>query len=218
MTSHDSRNTPNPQTRSRIHRDNVRACSRISPIEPKAPCVAPSTRRARDRRAMRAKNTYYSSRHTARWIPSRRPPTDVTHDARLSPSSRDRTIARDRDFDRAPNPARDHRATHGRTRRLQKHCTYLDLGRLEGGDAADEGGSEESGHCSLRVLECGRPRAGGRDRVRTECPIVSRTPILWLSIPRPRPRVMRFSREGRLSLDGVHARSNAWMIVDHRER
>tara|TARA_B100000131_G_scaffold45006_1_gene40299 strand:+ start:296 stop:652 length:357 start_codon:yes stop_codon:yes gene_type:complete len=31
---------------------------------------------------MRAKNTYYSSRHTARWIPSRRPPTDVTHDAR----------------------------------------------------------------------------------------------------------------------------------------
>jgi hypothetical protein len=60
----------------------------------------------------------------------------------------------------------------------------LDLGRLEGGDAADEGGSEESGHCSLRVLECGRPRAGGRDRVRTECPIVSRTPILWLSIPK----------------------------------
>ena len=82
MTSHDSRNTPNPQTQSRIHRDNVRACSRISPIEPKAPCVAPSTRRARDRRATRAKNTYYSSRHTARWIPSRRPPTDVTHDAR----------------------------------------------------------------------------------------------------------------------------------------
>jgi hypothetical protein len=40
---------------------------------------------------------------------------------------------------------------HRRSTR-KKHCTYLDLGRLEGGDAADEGGSEESRHCS-RVQE-----------------------------------------------------------------
>ena len=185
MTSHDSRNTPNPQTRSRIHRDNVRACSRISPIEPKAPCVAPSTRRARDRRAMRAKNTYYSSRHTARWIPSRRPPTDVTHDARLSPSSRDRTIARDRDFDRAPNPARDHRATHGRTRRLQKYYTYLDLGRLEGGDAADEGGSEESGHCS-RVQEWRGARRRGRSRSRASRVIRGKRRVMTQTSSPPR--------------------------------
>ena len=198
MTSHDSRNTPNPQTRSRIHRDNVRACSRISPIEPKAPCVAPSTRRARDRRAMRAKNTYYSSRHTARWIPSRRPPTDVTHDARLSPSSRDRTIARDRDFDRAPNPARDHRATHGRTRRLQKYYTYLDLGRLEGGDAADEGGSEESGHCS-RVQEWRTEHAPGRSRSgpAPACPTARVS-----DRPRVRPTAMTADRDRGRDRDG----------------
>ena len=155
MTSHDSRNTPNPQTRSRIHRDNVRARSRISPIEPKAPCVAPSTRRARDRRAMRAKNTYYSSRHTARSIPSRRPPTGVTHDARrrstfpFFPRSNDRARSRLRSStEPRARPPRDAR-TDATTK---KHCTYLDLGRLEGGDAADEGGSEESGHCS-RVQE-----------------------------------------------------------------
>ena len=46
----------------------------------------------------------------------------------------------------------------------KKHCTYLDLGRLEGGDAADEGGSEESGHCS-RVQEWRPKRARGRGRV-----------------------------------------------------
>ena len=40
----------------------------------------------------------------------------------------------------------------------KKHCTHLDLGRLEGGDAADEGGSEESGHCS-RVQEWRGARA-----------------------------------------------------------
>jgi len=142
--------------------------------------------RARSTRDAREEYLLFFASHRA--LDPIAPSTDRRHPRRSTTLNFPllRTIARDRDFDRAPNPARDHRATRGRTRRLQKYYTYLDLGRLEGGDAADEGGSEESGHCSLRVLECGPPRAGGRDRVRTECPIVSRTPVLWLSIPRPR--------------------------------
>jgi len=44
--------------------------------------------------------------------------------------------------------------------------THLDLGRLEGGDAADEGGSEEGRHCRTSVLEWReRARARARSRV-----------------------------------------------------
>ena len=67
-------------------------------------------------------------------------------------SSRARGAIR-RDTSIPSNRARDaiHPRARARTHRTHRN-THLDLGRLEGGDAADEGGSEERGHYrSLRV-------------------------------------------------------------------
>ena len=150
-----------------------------------------AVRRAVD--ATRARSTRHAREEYLLFFASHRaldpiaPSTDRRHPRRSTTLNFPllRTIARDRDFDRAPNPARDHRATHGRTRRLQKHCTYLDLGRLEGGDAADEGGSEESGHCS-RVQEWRGARQRGRSRSRASRVIRGKRRVMTQTSSPPR--------------------------------
>jgi hypothetical protein len=62
---------------------------------------------------------------------------------------------------RASRDASAPRRASARRARARKN-THLDLGRLEGGDAADEGGSEKGRHCrDVRVQEC---RSRARDR------------------------------------------------------
>jgi hypothetical protein len=97
---------------------------------------------------------------TARARRSHRPASSIARPPRAAIVSPSRALARSR------RPSRDVSRGARRPPSIdeKKHCTYLDLGRLEGGDAADEGGSEESGHCS-RVQEWRPKRARGRGRV-----------------------------------------------------
>ena len=151
---------PNP-------RDNVHR-ARISPIAPARGRPRPT--RAPDPSDARAKNEPSIAPHRA-FIPRPHRTAPVTHardECATSPSPRSRSRSRDIAVP-APPPRSAHarRRIHRATRRLQiKLWTYLDLGRLEGGDAADEGGSEESGHCS-RVQEW-RPRGEARARRRSD--------------------------------------------------
>ena len=66
---------------------------------------------------------------------------------RHQPTERDADDAR-----RGRRDAHEHKETKRNETNLFRSTTYLNLGRLEGGDAADERGSEERGHCSLRVV------------------------------------------------------------------
>ena len=91
-----------------------------------------------------------------------------------------------------PSTARD--ATH-ESRTNHTH-TYLDLRRLEGGDAGDEGGREERGHRGdARVCEnAARARAVAPRRMIRTYGIVTDAPTLRVIVARARGRDRRTRR------------------------
>ena len=155
-TNPDSRRTPTQKAHPPKTKDlppSPGAGWSISYLHPRPSSRARLRARARSRDAPRA-----SRFPIARCLPTRR----------LAPSrARLERVSRAR----GRSPATDHRpprirhrprlrlhravsASSSTARASRKHArkTYLNLGRLEGGDAADERGSEERGHCSLRVV------------------------------------------------------------------
>ena len=108
-------------------------------------------------------------------------------------------------------------------RRLKN--THLDLGRLEGGDAADEGGSEKGRHCrNARVQECrssdaiaceDSPAVGRRDRPRAALVLrASRTRCSVRS--RAIARVNKYERRSNARSD--RSRGVARAHTDHARR
>ena len=115
-----------------------------------------ATRRDADARRVAITNNH---RHRFPRRPSRRRTSRVAT-TRCAPRARCRVshaVDRWRAMRSRPSRASSSRASSRVARRLKN--THLDLGRLEGGDAADEGGSEKGRHCrNVRVQEC-RSRA-----------------------------------------------------------
>ena len=155
----------------RIESNRIRKSNRIESnpkivsnrIEPSPDPVRAPTDRARPRRRRRRRRRVRTKERKVFprvlilililvVVPSRRETSTRT----ISERRDTRAIHPHRASPPRPRSARARRRiVHRATRRLQiKLWTYLDLGRLEGGDAADEGGSEKRGHCEWsRVQE-----------------------------------------------------------------
>ena len=151
--------------------ENIRIAVILSPRRSSARSPV-ATRRDADARRVAITNNH---RHRFPRRPSRRRTSRVAT-TRCAPRARCRVshaVDRWRAMRSRPSRASSSRASSRVARRLKN--THLDLGRLEGGDAADEGGSEKGRHCrNVRVQVC-RSRARARSRAIDRAPSIDRS-------------------------------------------
>ena len=138
FTVHDSCRPPSAAIRAKPY-----LARGVPPDRPRRARVARDRRLDPRRRATRATHFQHPPRAVPRPSARHRPREGAARDR--PPRSIARSFVRSFDA-RASRPSRasSSRASSRVARRLKN--THLDLGRLEGGDAADEGGSEKGRH------------------------------------------------------------------------